>query len=147
MTAPPQTSVEPAPVPAPPARPVAGGRLAPAVVLAFATTVTAIWAVTAIRAARHGLDLTDEGFYLLSYRWWNADHRTFSGAQYLYGPVFALLGHDIAALRIFRLGTLLVAHLLFGWAFMRWLRPRRGHAPPTRLWEAAGAATLVAAGG
>lgn len=122
-------------------------RLAPALVLGFAGTITGIWTMVAIRAAGHGLDLTDEGFYLLSYRWWNADHRTFTGAQYLYGPVFALLGHDIAALRIFRLGTVLIAHLLFGLAFMGWLRPRRPAAPPTRLWEAAGAAVLVAAGG
>jgi hypothetical protein len=50
-------------------------------------------------------------------------------------------------LRIFRLSTVLLAHLLFGLAFMSWLRPRRPAAPPTRLWEAAGAAVLVAAGG
>lgn len=116
-------------------------------VLAFASTITGIWAAVVIRAAGHGLDLTDEGFYLLSYRWWNADHRTFTGVQYLYGPVFDLLGHDIRALRIFRLGTIVAAHLLFGVAFMRWLRPRRPSAPPTRLWEAAGTAVLVASGG
>ncbi len=140
------TAVLPARV-APPVVPATKRRLAPAVVLAFATTITGIWAGVAIRAAGHGLDLTDEGFYLLSYRWWSADHRTFTGAQYLYGPVFALLGHDIAALRIFRLGTVVAAHLLFGLAFMRWLRPRRPAAPPTRLWEVAGAAVMVAAGG
>jgi hypothetical protein len=119
----------------------------PAVILVFAGAVTAIWAGTAVRAAGHGLDVTDEGFYLLSYRWWNVDHWTFTGAQYVYGPVFALLGHDIAALRIVRLGSVAGAHLIFGLAFMRWLRPRRPSAPPTRLWEAAGAATIVASGG
>jgi len=128
-------------------RPAPRRRLGPALVLTFAVVITGVWAGTAVRAAGHGLDLTDEGFYLLSYRWWNADHRTFTGAQYLYGPVFALLGHDIAGLRMFRLGTVLLAHLLFGVAFLRWLRPRRPSAPPTRLWEAAGAATVVASGG
>ena len=122
-------------------------RTGPALVLAFAAAVTLVWTVTAARAADRGFDLTDEGFYLLSYRWWNADHRTFSGVRYLYGPVFALLGHDVAGLRLVRLGTVLAAHLIFGWAFMRWLRPRRPAAPPTRLWEAAGAACVMAAGG
>jgi hypothetical protein len=119
----------------------------PAVVLVFACAVTAVWAGTALRAAGHGFDVTDEGFYLLTYRWWNVDHRTFTGAQYVYGPVFALLGHDIAALRVFRLVTVVGGHLLFGLAFMRWLRPRRPSAPPTRLWEAAGTAVVLAAGG
>lgn len=128
-------------------RPPPRRRTGPALVLAFAAAVTLVWTVTAARAADRGFDVTDEGFYLLSYRWWNADHRTFSGVQYLYGPVFALLGHDVAGLRLVRLGTVLAAHLVFGWAFMRWLRPRRPAAPPTRLWEAAGAACVVAAGG
>lgn len=115
--------------------------------LAFACVATAVWAGTVVRAAGHGLDLTDEGFYLLSYRWWNVDRRTFTGAQYVYGPVFALLGHDIAALRVFRLITVVGVHLVFGLAFMRWLRLRRPSAPPSRMWEAAGAAAVVAAGG
>ncbi|RZU52567.1 hypothetical protein EV385_4440 [Krasilnikovia cinnamomea] len=127
--------------------PVSRRRAAPAAVLTFAGTLTAVWVAVAIRAAGRGFDITDEGFYLLSYRWWDADQRTFTGSQYLYGPVFALLGHDIVALRIFRLGTVLIGHLLFGVAFMRWLRQRRADAPPTRVWEAAGAATIVAAGG
>ncbi|HEY7273649.1 MAG TPA: hypothetical protein VH502_13025, partial [Actinoplanes sp.] len=123
------------------------GRGWPAAVLGLACAVTAIWAGTALRAAGHGFDVTDEGFYLLSYRWWNVDHWTFTGAQYVYGPVFAVLRHDIAALRIFRLLTVVGGHLLFGLAVMRWLRPRRPSAPPTRLWEAAGTAVVVAAGG
>ena len=81
--------------------------------------------MTAVLTAGHGFDITDEGFYLLSYRWWNVHHRNFTGAAYLYGPVFALLDHDIGALRIFRLLTVVGAHLAFGWCFMRWLRLRR----------------------
>ncbi|BFU46426.1 hypothetical protein [Krasilnikovia sp. MM14-A1004] len=132
---------------APPSAAPRPRRLVPAIVLVFAGAVTGVWATVAVRAAGHGFDITDEGFYLLSYRWWDTDHRSFTGVQYLYGPVFALLGHDIAALRMVRLGTIVVVHLVFGVAFLRWLRPRRPHAPATRLWEAAGAATIVAAGG
>lgn len=132
------------PAPAPPAR-----RRYPWTVAALALCVAsgAVWMATAVRAAGHGLDITDEGFYLLSYRWWSVEHRTFTGAQYLYGPVFQLLGYDIAALRIFRLLTVVGTHLVFGWSVMSWLRPRRPAAPPTRLWEAAGTAAIVAAGG
>ena len=50
-------------------------------------------------------------------------------------------------LRLFRLLTIVVVHLVFGWSFMRWLRLHRPTAPPTRLWEAAGIAAVVAAGG
>jgi hypothetical protein len=115
--------------------------------LAFAVIVTAVWATAAVRSAGHGFDVTDEGFYLLSYRWWNVDHRTFTGVQYVYGPIFQLLGYDIAGLRLVRLGTILVVHAAFGASVMCWLRTRRPDAPPTRLWEAAGIAAITAAGG
>ena len=95
----------------------------------------------------HGLDISDEGFYLLSYRWWDINLRTFTGVQYVYGPVFELLGFDIARLRLFRLGTIVVTHAALGFAFMRWLRTRRPEAPATPWWEAAGTAAVVACGG
>ncbi|GAB1690043.1 hypothetical protein [Krasilnikovia sp. M28-CT-15] len=148
FTAPPGTQVDPAPrSEAAPVVPRSWRRWAPVLALMFASAIAGVWTTTAIRAAGRGFDITDEGFYLLSYRWWDADHRGFSGSQYVYGPLFALLDHDITGLRIARLASVLIAHLLFGVAFMRWLRPRRPDAPPTRLWEAAGAAVVVAAGG
>jgi hypothetical protein len=61
--------------------------------------------------------------------------------------VFEWLGYDIVKLRFFRLFTVVVVHLLFGYSFMRWLRGRRPGAPPTKLWEAAGTTTVLAAGG
>jgi hypothetical protein len=137
----------PAPPDAPEAAATSRNRLGPAVALAFSGAVAAVWIAVAARAAGHGFDTTDEGFYLLTYRWWDTDHRNFTGAAYVYGPVFAVFGHDIALLRIFRLLTVVVVHLVFGWSFMRWLRPRRPAAPPTRLWEAAGATAVLAAGG
>lgn len=115
--------------------------------IALAGAAVLAWAVTAIVTATHGFDTTDEGFYLLSYRWWQENPRNFSGVQYLYGPVFDLLGRDIAALRIFRLLTVLTAGAVFGWSFMRWLRLRRPAAPASRLWEVAGTVAITAAGG
>src|SRR6266545_2277699 len=103
------------------------------------------WILTAGRAANEGFDLTDEGYYLLSYRWWNQNPLALTGVQYLYGPVFEWLGYDVV--RLFRLLTVIVVHLLFGYSVMRWLRGRRPGAPPTRLWEPAGMAVILAAGG
>jgi hypothetical protein len=105
------------------------------------------WVLTAGRVANEGFDITDEGYYLLSYRWWNQNPLALTGVQYLYGPVFEWLGYDVVRLRFFRLLTVVVVHLLFGYSFMRWLRGRRPGAPPTRLWELAGMATILAAGG
>ncbi|WP_350276964.1 hypothetical protein [Kribbella sp. HUAS MG21] len=105
------------------------------------------WIVTAGRAASRGFDITDEGYYLLSYRWWDSNPLALTGVQYLYGPVFEGLGYDIVGLRVFRLCTVVVVHLVFGYSFMRWLRGRRPGAPPTKLWEAAGTAAVLAAGG
>jgi hypothetical protein len=105
------------------------------------------WIVTAGRAASTGFDITDEGYYLLSYRWWDSNPLALTGVQYLYGPVFEWFGYDVVKLRFFRLCTVVVVHLLFGYSFMRWLRGRRPGAPPTKLWEAAGAAAVLAAGG
>ena len=107
----------------------------------------AVWVIAAGVTASHGLDSSDEGFYLLSYRWWNTELRTFTGAQFVYGPVFELLGHNIAGLRLVRLLTIIAANAAFGWTFMRWLRLRRPNAAATRWWEAAGTAAIVACGG
>jgi hypothetical protein len=107
----------------------------------------AIWASAAVLTANRGFDITDEGFYLVSYRWWHTNLRTFTGVQYIYGPVFQALGYNIADLRLVRLLTVLAANLVFGWAFMRWLRVRRSSAPASRLWELSGAAAITACGG
>jgi hypothetical protein len=109
--------------------------------------LTLVWSAFAILTATRGFDPTDEGGYLLSYRWWSENLRTFSGSQYLYGPVFEAIGFDIAGLRIFRLITILAVTAAFGWTFMRWLRPRRAEAPPSKAWELAGTLTIVCCGG
>lgn len=128
--------------------PLARGRF---VLLTGVTVVAgglaAWWIVTAGRAAGAGFDITDEGYYLLSYRWWDSNPLALTGVQYLYGPVFEWFGYDIVALRWFRLCTVVVVHLVFGYSFMRWLRGRRPGMPATRLWEIAGTALILAAGG
>lgn len=117
------------------------------VVIAIACGVMAVWVVAVLRTVGHGFDTTDEGYYLLSYTWWDSNPLALTGMQYIYGPIFQLLGHDITSLRIFRLVTVIAGHAFFGWSFMRWLRVRRPDAPKTRLWEAAGIAVILAAGG
>lgn len=116
-------------------------------VIVVAGGIAAWWILTAIRVANAGFDITDEGYYLLSYRWWDSNPLALTGVQYLYGPVFELLGYDIVRLRLFRLLTVVVVHLVFGFSFMRWLRGRRPGAAPTKLWELAGMAVILAAGG
>ena len=66
-----------------------------------------VWVTAALTMADRGLDGTDEGFYLLSYRWWDTSLRNFTAAQYVYGPVFELMGFDIVRLRYFRVVTVL----------------------------------------
>jgi hypothetical protein len=132
--------------PQPAGRNLGAARFA-AILTLLAGGVTLGWTVAAVLASGHGLDVSDEGYYLLSYRWWNVNRWTFSGVQYLYGPIFQALGYDIAGLRLFRLVTVLFALVVFSWAFMRWLRTRRPNATPSRWWEAAGTAAIVASGG
>jgi hypothetical protein len=114
---------------------------------AAAVLATALWVVAALMMAGRGFDVSDEGFYVLSYRWWDSTPRVFTGVQYLYGPIFELLGWSIPGLRVVRLVSIVLVHLAFGWAFMSWLRTRRPEAPPTRAWELAGALTILASAG
>jgi hypothetical protein len=44
--------------------------------------LTLVWSTIAILTATRGFDPTDEGGYLLSYRWWSENLH--SGSQYLY---------------------------------------------------------------
>ncbi len=123
------------------------GRASRAWAAAAALVATTVWVVAALLMAGRGFDVTDEGFYVLSYRWWDSTPRVFTGVQYLYGPVFELLGWSIAGLRVVRLVSVVLVHLAFGWAFMSWLRTRRPEAPTTRWWELTGALVVLATGG
>lgn len=112
-----------------------------------ATVLTAGWVLAAVFMLDRGFDTTDEGFYLLSYRWWDSTTRVFTGNQYLYGPVFELLGWSVPGLRVVRIISLVLVHATFGWAFMSWLRTRRPTASPSKGWEVAGTLVVTAVAG
>ena len=113
---------------------------------ALACLATLAWVVAALVMSGRGLDLSDEGFYLLSYRWWDDNPRAFSGVQYLYGPWFELFGYDVQALRVLRLVTVLGAHLALGIAAARWTRATvREHVTTAQFFAVA--ALVTAAGG
>src|SRR4051812_19194686 len=75
-----------------------------------ALLATAVWVVPVLLSRGHGFDVSDEGSYVLSYRWWDSDARNFNGAQYLYGPVFEALDYSVAGLRVVRLVSVLATH-------------------------------------
>ncbi|WP_123223515.1 hypothetical protein [Nocardioides pocheonensis] len=110
------------------------------------TAATVTWSALAVLVSGRGLGAGNEGFYLLAYGRWHEDRRTFTGAQYLYGPLFDLLGHDIGGLRLLRLTSILVVHLVLGIAFARWLRAHRPWAPRGSSWEYAVASLVTASG-
>lgn len=109
-------------------------------------SATLAWATAALLMANRGFDMTDEGFYLLSYRWYDSNLHSFTGAQYLYGPVFEALQHNVAALRVFRLLTVLTASSAFAIAFVWWLGAQVPAAQALR-WRVAGASMITASGG
>src|SRR5262245_63952104 len=46
-----------------------------------ASALCLFWIGAVALSANHGFDISDEGFYLLSYRWWRVTLRTFTGIQ------------------------------------------------------------------
>jgi hypothetical protein len=104
------------------------------------------WAIPALLMADKGFSIQDEGTYLLSYSRWDTNPYFLSGAQYVYGPVFHLVGESVPALRVIRLAMALAANAWFGWVFCSWLATYRrlDLATSTRV---AGTTLLTAAGG
>ncbi|RNL79065.1 hypothetical protein [Nocardioides marmorisolisilvae] len=84
----------------------------------------AAWVGAATLMSDRGLDTSDEGFYLLSYRWWDSTPRVFTGVQYIYGPVLDAVGDSVPALRLVRLVSVIALHATLGWAVVTWLRAR-----------------------
>jgi hypothetical protein len=83
---------------------------------ALAATVLAIVAVQAVMfivAAQRGFDLTDESFYLLSYRHWSESPSVSLFGAYFSLP-YALVGHEVWAMRILGFALLLAAAIWFG---------------------------------
>lgn len=104
------------------------------------------WVSAAIAMSNRGFDITDEGFYVLSYRWWGSNPLSFTGAQYLYGPVFDFLGESIPLLRLFRLVTVVAITASFAAAFTNWLRNRYPDSV-TQTWRRVGLVAITSTGG
>ena len=115
-----------------------------AVTGAAAASVIA-WIVSSLLAAGHGLDLTDESFYLVTYRWWDTYQPTFTGTQYLFGPLFEALGHRIDHLRAARLSLHVMANAYLALALVSWVS-HRGLLGPGRTPRLAAGLTVVAGG-
>lgn len=123
------------------------GEAALAVLAAGGLVFTWMWVKAAFAMANRGFDLTDEGSYVLAYRWWSTNFRNYTGTQFFYGPIFQMLGWDIARLRVVRVFSILATNAAFGYAFMDWLRLRRPHASKSTLWELSGVAAILAGSG
>jgi uncharacterized membrane protein YuzA (DUF378 family) len=117
------------------------------VLAGLAATATAVWVAASLVSARHGLDLTDESFYLASYRWWSTSTLTFSGAQYVVGPLFEAFGYDVPLLRLTKVALLLALHADLGLRLLAWLSRARQQPLPrsTRAWVLASLVATSAA--
>lgn len=67
-------------------------------------------------AAPRGIDFTDEGIYLVSYRYYRHPEMVYNGAPALFGPIFQLFGYSVVALRRVKLVLVLVSGLGLGWS-------------------------------
>src|SRR6185295_9706124 len=79
----------------------------------FLLLIVAAEAAMFLIAAGRGLDLTDESYYLLKYRYWTEWPTVSLFGAYFSGP-FALFGHDVWAMRILGFVLLLGAGMWFG---------------------------------
>jgi hypothetical protein len=75
--------------------------------------IAAVEAAMFVAAAGRGLDLTDEGFYLLTYRHWTEWPSVSLFGAYFSIP-FALFGHDVWAMRVLGFALLFGAGIWFG---------------------------------
>ena len=87
------------------------------------------WAVLAVNAAIifwgsfRGFDLTDEGYYLMNYAY-PRHYPIWSGFIILGAKVVSGLHLDVVSLRWFRFLLLLLAHVFFAAAAVRWIKRR-----------------------
>jgi len=79
----------------------------------MAIVIVAVQAVMFIVAARRGFDLTDESFYLLTYRYWTEWPSVSLFGAYFTWP-YVLVGHDVWAMRLLGFALLLGAAIWFG---------------------------------
>ena len=65
-------------------------------------------------AASRGVDFTDEGIYLVSYRYYRNPEMVYNGAPALFGPLFHLVGYSVVSLRKIKIVLVLLCGLGLG---------------------------------
>ena len=95
--------------------------------LLFASLVAVLLHSTRLvwMATGRGIDVTDEGIYLVSYRWYRHPELVFNGAPALLGPLFQLVHWNVAWLRRMKLLLSLSSGLGLGLAVLAWVRRAR----------------------
>ena len=109
---------------------------------ALAVSTVAIWI-----GATRGLDLTDEGIYLVTYRAFRHPELTFTGTPAILGPVFQLLGWSIPALRRAKLIAILLSSGALGAVVDRFLSRRIDLGDATHIVRRAAVILLTMIGG
>ena len=96
-------------------------RWAPAafLLLVFARLLWLAW----IASAR-GVDFTDEGIYLVSYRYYRSPQMVYNGAPAFFGPLFQLVGYSVVWLRRIKILLVVASGLGLGWATATFVRRR-----------------------
>jgi hypothetical protein len=67
-------------------------------------------------AAPRGVDFSDEGIYLVSYRYYRSPEMVYNGAPAVFGPLFDLVGQSVSSLRRIKLVLVLASGVGLGWA-------------------------------
>ena len=96
-------------------------RSAPALFLAV-VLARLVW--LAWTAAPRGVDFTDEGIYLVSYRYYRNPEMVYNGAPALFGPLFQLVGYSVVSLRKIKLVLVLLCGLGLGRATADFVHPQ-----------------------
>lgn len=89
------------------------------VLLVLARLVWLAWLASA-----RGVDFTDEGIYLVSYRYYRSPQMVYNGAPAFFGPLFQLVGYSVVSLRRVKLVLVLASGLGLGHATAAFVRPR-----------------------
>ena len=93
-------------------------------VIVGATAAIVVSSVAVWLAASRGLDLTDEGIYLVTYRAFRIPDLTFTGAPAILGPLFRALGWSIPALRKAKLIAFVISSGALGFVVERFVSGR-----------------------
>ncbi|MEP7204366.1 MAG: hypothetical protein ABI894_17270, partial [Ilumatobacteraceae bacterium] len=95
-----------------------------------------------------GVDFSDEGIYLVSYRYYRHPEMVYNGAPAFFGPLFQLVGYSVVSLRRIKLILILISGVGLGWSTANFVHARPSETPWSDGLETRVAITLfVAAGG